>query len=88
MLQRKMETFDNDLYPVEKLLSPAEWIFTDSSDMWNESDFKQVAPSRNPILFWNVFLLKSVQNQWCKPDSKMNQAVNHKLRDADLLIIL
>lgn len=44
--------------------------------------------SRNPILFWNVFLFKSVQNQWCKPDPKMNQAINQKLRDVDLLTIL
>lgn len=45
MLQRKMETFDNDLYPVEKPLPSAEWILTDISEMWNESNFKQVAPS-------------------------------------------
>lgn len=45
MLQRKMETFDNALYPVEKPLPPAEWILTDSNEVWNASDFKQVAPS-------------------------------------------
>ena len=38
MLQRKMETFDNDLYLVEKPLPPTESVLTDGIEKWNESD--------------------------------------------------
>lgn len=34
-----METLDNDLYLVEKLPPPTEWILADGIEMWNESDF-------------------------------------------------
>lgn len=34
------------------------------------------------------FCPSQYRNQWCKPDPKMNQVINQKLRDINLLIIL
>ena len=58
-----METFDNDLYPVEKLLSLVEWIFTDSNDMWRESDFKASSPKSKPYSILKcIFIQVSIES--------------------------